>query len=346
MTDWKTALKTIFNPDQRTRKWIALGALAALVFGSLLVGYAYKPIDDRAARVTVFLPKGTGLTEIVAILDQAGMVKNRVLFMSIILIKRVAGSMKAGEYELVTSMTPAEIIDKIARGEIKIHEVTIPEDYTVKQIADLLVAGQLVREDAFFNAVTDPNFLKSMKVDASSAEGYLYPDTYQFNRSMTARDMVRIMVGQFWKKVTPQMLARAREIGLNTHEFVTLASLIGKETGYRKEKALVSAVFKNRLKKGMRLQCDPTAVYRLHAFQSAVRRQDIDNDTPYNTYKIKGLPPGPIANPGIDSLEAALYPAPVDYLYFVSNNDGTHKFSTSLAAHTKAVIKYQIKRKK
>jgi UPF0755 protein len=163
---------------------------------------------------------------------------------------------------------------------------------------------------------------------------------------MTIREIVNILVSQFWTKVTPQMVKRAQELGMTTTEFVTLASLIGKESGYKEEKALISAVFHNRLKKGMKLQSDPTAIYSFNQYNSIVKRKHLDNDTPYNTYKIRGLPPGPIANPGIDSLQAALYPAPVNSLYFVSNNDGTHKFSSNLAAHAQAVLKYQIKRKK
>jgi UPF0755 protein len=156
---------------------------------------------------------------------------------------------------------------------------------------------------------------------------------------------MRIMVNQFWKKVTPEMIKRAEEMDMTPSEFVTLASIIGKETGYKEEKKFVSAVFHNRLKKGIRLQSDPTAIYDLKQYSYTVKRRHLDIDSPYNTYKINGLPPGPIANPGIDSLRAALDPAPVNYLYFVSNNDGTHQFSSTLIAHKQAVLKYQIKRK-
>jgi UPF0755 protein len=243
-------------------------------------------------------------------------------------------------------MTPWKITDNLAKGKIKIRPVTIPEDFTLKQIADRLVAEELVSEESFLGVTTDPIFLASLDIDAASAEGYLYPDTYEFNRGMTTREIVRVMVNQFRKKVTPQMIERAKALGMTTTKFVTLASLIGKESGDEEEKSQISAVFHNRLKKGMRLQSDPTAVYSLNEYRSIVKRKDLDNDTPYNTYKIRGLPPGPIANPGIDSLQAALNPASVNYLYFVSKNDGTHIFSSNLAAHAQAVLKYQIKRKK
>ncbi|MDO9558516.1 MAG: endolytic transglycosylase MltG [Syntrophales bacterium] len=339
-------MKAILSLNQRAKKWIALGIVLLLVSGLFLIGYAKRPIDDRAVVATVYIPKGTGFFEIVNILDQAGMVKNKRFFIILALLKGVSSSIKYGEYELATSMSPWEIIDKLVKGDIKPRRVTIPEDYTLKQIADQLVAENLVSEESFISVTTDPVFLASLKIDAGSAEGYLYPDTYDFYRGMTTQEIVKSMVKQFRKKVTPEMIERAKKLGMTTTEFVTLASLIGKETGHKEEKEKVSAVFHNRLKKGMRLQSDPTAIYSLTEYRNIVRRKHLDNDTPYNTYKIRGLPSGPIANPGIDSLQAALYPASVNYLYFVSKDDGTHKFSSNLAAHAKAVLKYQIKRKK
>jgi UPF0755 protein len=312
----------------------------------VLVVYAHRPIDNRTLDTTIYIPRGAGFFEIVDILDQAGMVKQKSLFVLLTLLKGGARQIKAGEYDLATSMSSFDVLDKLIRGEIKFHKVTIPEDYTLKQIADRLVAEHLVSEENFIRVATDPVFLASLNIAAASAEGYLYPDTYHFNRNMRTQEIVETMIRQFWKKITPQMMDRAKELGMTTTQMVALASLIGKETGYKEEKAKVSAVFHNRLKKGMRLQSDPTAIYSLTDYQSVVRRKHLDTDTPYNTYKIMGLPPGPIANPGIDSLLAALYPAPVNYLYFVSNNDGTHQFTTTFAAHTQAVLKYQIKRKK
>jgi UPF0755 protein len=338
-------MKTILFLNQRAKKWIALGVALLMLFGIFLISYAIRSIDGRAVKTTVYIPRGTGFLEIVDILDQAGMVKQKPFFILLAKLKGAAGSIKPGEYELATSMSPWEITDKLAKGHIKIRRVPIPEDYTLKQIADRLVAENLVSEENFISVTTDPVFLASLNIDANSAEGYLYPDTYDFYRGMTTQEIVKNMVKQFRKKVTSEMIERAKKLGMTTTEFVTLASLIGKETGHEEEKAQISAVFHNRLKKGMRLQSDPTAVYGLDEHRSFVRRKDLDNDTPYNTYKIMGLPPGPIANPGIDSLQAALYPAPVNYLYFVSNNDGTHKFSSNLAAHAQAVLKYQIKRK-
>lgn len=339
-------MQTISSLIQRIKRNMALGLMILIMSSLLLSSYAMSPIDDKAVVATVYLPKGASFIEIVDILDRAGLVKSKLLFSFLALSKGIAGHIKAGEYELVSSMSPGEIIDKLVHGEIKAYQVTIPEDYTLKQIVDRLVADHLVDEKTFLAVTTDPAFLASLNIDANSAEGYLYPDTYEFYRGMTTQEIVKTLVNQFWKKVTPQMVKRAKDLGMTTTEFVTLASLIGKESGYRDEKPMISAVFHNRLKKGMRLQSDPTAIYSLTQYSSIVKRKHLENNTPYNTYKIRGLPPGPIANPGMDSLQAALYPAPVNYLYFVSNNDGTHKFSSNLAAHAQAVLKYQIKRKK
>jgi UPF0755 protein len=339
-------MKAILSLDQRAKKWIALGVALLMLFSLFLISFAVRPIDDQATQATVYIPKGTSFLAIVNILDQAGMVKHKPLFILLSRFKEAASSIKPGEYELATSMSPIEIINKLFKGDIKVRRVTIPEDFTLKQIVDRLIEENLVGEKDFINVTTDPVFLASLNIDANSAEGYLYPDTYDFYRGMATQEIIRIMVKQFRKKVTPEMIERARVMGMTPTEFVTLASLIGKETGHKEEKAKVSAVFHNRLKRGMRLQSDPTAVYRLDAYRNSVKRKDLNNDTPYNTYKIKGLPLGPIANPGIDSLEAALYPAPVNYLFFVSKNDGTHIFSSNLAEHAQAVLKYQIKRKK
>lgn len=327
-------------------KLLSMG-LVFVLLALLIIALIYGNLRSNGLDVTatVNIPKGAGFLQIVDILDREGLVKNKFLFSVLAFSNGVAGAIKAGEYEMTSSMTPVQIIEKLVSGDIKVYRVTIPEDFTLKQIAERLAEKKLVEEKNFITVTTDPKFLASLRIDAPSAEGYLYPDTYDFNRAMTIREIARIMINQFWKKVTPEMIKRASAMGMTLTEFVTLASIIGKETGYKEEKKLVSAVFHNRLKKGIRLQSDPTAIYDLNQYSYNVKRRHLDVDSPYNTYKINGLPPGPIANPGIDSLRAALEPAPVNYLYFVSNNDGTHQFSSTLIAHNKAVLKYQIKRK-
>ena len=237
-------------------------------------------------------------------------------------------------------MTPWAVVDKLLRGEIRTYRVTIPEDLSVKEIAARLKEYKLINEKQFFELAEDKEFLRSIGINAASVEGYLFPETYYFDRSMSTRQIMRIMVGQFWKKVTPAMLERADKLGFSVQEYVTLASIIGKESGNDAEKPLISAVFHNRLKRKMRLQSDPTAVYDLENFAGAVKRSHLKRNSPYNTYVISGLPPGPIGNPGLDSLKAALYPTGINYLYFVSQGDGSHFFSSSLEMHNQASIRY------
>jgi UPF0755 protein len=226
-------------------------------------------------------------------------------------------------------------------GEIKIHEVIIREDLSLREIAAILDKEKLINKEDFFELASDEDFLESLNIKADSIEGYLFPETYFLDRSMSTRQIMKIMVSQFWKKVTPEMIKRAGELGFNTHQFVTFASIIGKESGDDAEKPVISAVFRNRLKKRMPLQSDPTAVYDLENFEGKILRSHLKRKSLYNTYIIRGLPPGPIANPGLTSLKAVLYPASVNYLYFVSKKDGTHFFSSSLNEHNLAIKRYR-----
>jgi len=322
--------------------------LTVIIIFVLLAGlyYAVSPIDHRNEIVTVDIPRGTSFLRSVDLLENAGLIKNKYLFYALVLAKNAQGNIRAGEYEMSASMSPMEIIDKLVKGDIKFYRVTIPEDFTLREIAVRLASYRLVDEKLFLSLAKDTKLLAELDIEGRSVEGYLYPETYNFDKSMGPRAIIEEMVTQFRKRFTPAMEKRAKELGLTTHQVVTLASLIGKETGHEEEKPQVSAVFHNRLRKKMKLQSDPTSVYDLESFAGAVKKKHILRKSPYNTYIIDGLPPSPIANPAIDSLQAALYPAPGNYLYFVSNNDGSHKFSSSLSAHNRAVIKYQIDRKK
>ncbi len=305
------------------------------------INYAESPVGEGKRTVTVDIPKGTGFRGIVDILEQKGLVQHRLSFYLLAFSQRAAGHIKAGEYEFTVSMTPLDILKKLRRGDIKGYLVTFPEDITLREVAARLAAYRLVDEQTFLKLSTDREFLDSLGVEGPSLEGFLYPETYLLDRSMETREVIRIMVRQFWKRVTPQLLSKARESGFTTQELITLASIIGKESGDKGEKTLISAVFHNRLKKGMKLQSDPTAVYEVNGFSGIIKKKDLLNNNPHNTYLIKGLPPTAIANPGIDSIKAALSPAKVDFLYFVSKNDGTHSFSTNYATHNEAISRYR-----
>jgi UPF0755 protein len=299
-----------------------LPCIAAILFGAWLFIYAKTPID--AAKVTTVLvdiPTGTSFVQVTKILSDVGLVENRLMFYSLVGVKRGTRSIRAGEYEFTTSLSPAEVVDKLVHGDIKNYSVTIHEDYSLKDVAVRLKEYKLIDEKAFFELAEDKVFLSSVGVRGQSIEGYLFPDTYFLNRSMTTRQIMRTMVDRFWSKISPEM--------------------IGKESGNSAEKPMIAAVFYNRMKKGMPLQSDPTAVYDLKDFNGKVLRSHYRRESPYNTYMIRGLPPGPIANPGLDSFRAVLNPEAVDYLFFVSQRDGTHFFSSSLDAHNEAVLYFR-----
>jgi UPF0755 protein len=335
----------IFEVIYKKKLAILLWVVLIPLFPCLsLLYYAESPLSKNHAIYTIDIPKGTSFIKIVDILNEAGLVKYRPFFYLLAISQSAAGHIRAGEYELASSMSPHEILRKLVKGEIKGYGITFPEDTTLREMAACLASYKLVEETAFMTLASDRNFFASLGIEGPSMEGFLFPDTYRFDRSMGTEEIIRIMVHRFWEKVTPEMLNRAKELGLTTQEFVTLASIIGKESGNEEEKPLISAVFHNRLKKGMKLQSDPTAVYNLNNFNGIIKKRHLQNNTAHNTYHISGLPPGPIANPGIDSLKAALYPAPVNYLYFVSKNDGSHHFSANLTAHNDAISKYQNKK--
>lgn len=311
-----------------------------ILFGAWLFIYAKTPIDSEEVKtVLVDIPTGTSFAKVTKMLSDLGLVQNRFLFYSLVGAKRGARSIRAGEYEFATSLNPSEVVDKLIHGDIKNYPVIIHEDYSLKEVAARLKAYKLIDEKTFFELAEDPEFLASLGILWPSIEGYIFPDTYLFNRSQSTREIMRKMVEHFWEKITPDMISRAAKKGFNTHQFVTFASLVGKESGCSAEKPIIAAVFYNRMKKGMPLQSDPTAVYDMKDFNGKILRSHYKRSSPYNTYVIRGLPPGPIANPGLDSFRAVLNPADVDYLYFVSKGDGTHFFSSSLADHNNAVLR-------
>jgi UPF0755 protein len=326
--------------------FILLFTAGILIFFVLLINYSTSSIDNKNTTVIVDIPTGSSFVKLTEILNNAGMIKNRIFFYSLVTTRQAFRSIRAGEYEFSTSMTPFDVIDKLLRGEIKTYRVTVPEDFSVKEIAARLMEYKLIDEKSFFELAVNKEFLKAQGIEADSIEGYLFPETYYFDRSMSTRQIMRNMVNEFWKKVTPAMLDRANKLGFSVQEYITLASIIGKESGDSAEKPLISAVFHNRLKRKMPLQSDPTAVYDLENFSGPVLRSHLKRNSPYNTYIISGLPPGPIANPGLDSLKAALYPANVNYLYFVSQRDGSHFFSSSLDMHNLAISRYRTSRNK
>jgi len=328
------------------RLWIvALIATAGILSALWFLGTMRYPAAGENEVLLVNIPRGTPFSQVVNILDQNGLIQSRLLFRAMAYLYNAPQQIKAGEYEFTRAMPPRQLLKKLIDGDVKKHAVVVPEGFTVRLIAARLAAKGLAEEKEFLRLARDREFLASLRIPASTAEGFLFPDTYNFDRSMDARMILKAMAERFQVKVTAAMTEKARAQGFGLKEWVTLASIIEKETGRKDEMPLVAAVFHNRLRKKMPLQSDPTVIYGIENFDGNLTRKHLERQNPYNSYLNRGLPPGPICNPGMDALTATLNPAPVDYLYFVSRNDGSHQFSTTLTEHSRAVRKFQINRK-
>ncbi len=245
---------------------------------------------------------------------------------------------------LRASMSPAAILDTLVRGKTIPHRVVIPEGAAMSDIGHLLEKAELVSQEDFLRSASDFELVRALGIESDTFEGYLFPETYQFPREVSAEQVIKKMVAHFRSVFTEAMAERARSVGLTTHEVVTLASIVEKETAQADERPLIAAVFLNRLKRGMRLESDPTVIYGIEGFDGNLTRKHLKTHSPHNTYKIRGLPPGPIASPGRASLEAVLYPSEQPHLYFVSKNDGSHHFSRTLSEHNAMVNRYQRRR--
>lgn len=322
---------------------IAAVALAATA-GYQMMRWAEEPVlseSDHPVNKIVVISEGATFLQAAALLERERLIRSRSAFVMLGKSQEADRKIQPGEYELNAAMPPADILSKLLAGRVLLHAVTIPEGYTVNQIADVLEGQRITSRAEFLRLASDKSFLKTLGISAETVEGYLFPDTYRFARGTPAKDVVRTMVDQLGRVMTEEWQARAKDMNLTIHHVLTLASVIEKETGSGDERPHISSVFHNRLKKRIPLQSDPTVIYGLPNFDGNLRKKDLSHPSPYNTYRWAGLPPGPIASPGVDSIRAALYPATSKYLYFVSRNDGTHHFSTTLVEHNRAVEKYQ-----
>jgi UPF0755 protein len=299
------------------------------------------PTEEHPPSKVVVIPDGSTFQQVAALLEREGLIKSSSVFVLVGKSKSADRKVHAGEYELNPGMPPAEILSTLLNGHVLLHPLTIPEGLTIQQIADLASQDGLTDRAEFLRLAKDRAFIASLGIKAETLEGYLYPNTYKFPRAVKARDVLVAMVEQLRQVVGPDLLARMQELKMTMHEVLTLASVIEKETGSGGERPEISAVFHNRLKKHIPLQSDPTVIYGLPAFDGNLHKKDLSSPSPYNTYRVQGLPPGPIANPGIQAIRATLYPSDSRSLYFVSRNDGTHQFSATLIEHNKAVEKYQ-----
>jgi len=287
----------------------------------------------------VELARGGSLRSFAAALEARGIVSSARLFALYARFNGGDARLKAGYYQFSDGMRPSEILGKLLAGDVYQRIFALPPGYSMYQVAEILEKHAIFRKEAFLAACRDRALLDQLGIDAPSAEGYLFPGSYNILPGRTEREVVREMVER-QLKVLKSYQARAERAGLSLAKLLTLASMVEKEAIRAEEKPTIAAVFENRLKLRMRLQSDPTALYGIRAFAGKVSRQDILKPTPYNTYVITGLPPGPIGNPASDTLEAVLNHPTVPYLYFVARGDGSHQFSSDLAAHNAAVRKF------
>ena len=331
-------------------KRAALVLLLLMIAGAGAGWWFYAGVDRpyrgyATAEQFVEIPQGSGSATIAKRLADAGVVPDMNSFRLALWVSGSGRRLQAGEYRFDRPMSPRQVADKIARGDVYVHPITFPEGLTIRQMAGLFESKGFGEARAFIAAASKGALVQDVDPAAKDLEGYLFPDTYALPRRATAEQLVARMVAGTLKALTPEVIERARARGLSVRELVTLASIVEKETGNKDERPLVAAVYSNRLKVGMGLQCDPTVIYALERagrYTGNLRRDDLQFDSPYNTYRYAGLPPGPIASPGRASLEAAASPADAPYTYFVSKNDGSHAFATTLDEHNRNVQKYQV----
>jgi UPF0755 protein len=339
-------------PKRRSRRTRLLALILVGVAGAglLVVGREVwrheteDPIRDPVAPATTLdIPPGASAEWIARQLTALGFVRHPLVFRAFVHSRGVGQGLRAGEYALDSSLSLATLVDKLVRGDVVRHEITFPEGKNLAEAAQI-AAARKIDGASFLAAAQDPSAIRDLDPEAKDLEGYLFPDTYDLPRAGdTAALLVGRMVGRFRSVIGPE-LSRIADSKMTVRDVVTLASIVELETARVEERPRIAAVFLNRLAKGMPLQTDPTVVYVLKkqgTWNGNIRHKDLELDSPFNTYRVAGLPPGPIASPGREALRAVLQPSAVKDLYFVSRNDGTHQFSETLAEHNRAVDTYQ-----
>lgn len=319
--------------------------MATLLLAGMIHLYLALIVPPSRERVwkEVEVAPGMSFKAIAATLEREGLIRSRRTFEVFGRLQGITRRVRVGYYGLSTDMSMWKVLEALRSGRIIEYEVVVPEGYNLYQIGHVLAGTPLITDPRQFIAMaTKKEFAKGLGIDADRLEGYLFPDTYYFPKGTRLEDIAKRMVQRYREVFVDSYRARAAELGFTEHQIVTLASIIEKEAKVPTERSLVAAVYHNRLRIGMRLQADPTAVYGTKAWITNVTKQDLQRRSPYNTYLRKGLPPGPIANPGQGAILAALYPEDVDYLFFVAQGDGSHYFSKEYGDHTKAVNRYRV----
>ncbi len=308
--------------------------------------FAHTPHGAQGPPVVFEIAPGEPFRRVAERLHAAGLIADPRRFRILAYLKKADTRFKAGEFELPTPVTPLETIATLVDGKVVRYALVIPEGYSLAQIAAEVERAGLGKAADFIDLAGRPDVVRTYGIDAPNLEGYLFPDTYSFSKNESVETVIAQMILRFREQLPPGWEQRAAELGLSLHQVVTLASIIEKETGDPAERPLIASVFHNRLKRKMRLDSDPTVIYGIADFDGNLTRRHLTTLTPYNTYMIKGLPPGPIACPGRAAIEAALYPAETDYLFFVARKDRTHQFSNNIQDHNRAVREHQVRPRK
>jgi UPF0755 protein len=325
-------------PAKQHKKIVVITVILFMIIQTLI--FASMPRSTENKPVNVIIKSGSSLNSIARLLKDNGIIYSSYLFM---LYSFLTGSkLIAGEYELKKNMSTLDIIMKMKHGERKIYTLKIVEGYNIYNVAEIIQNAKITEKDEFISLATNRNFLDRLKINSGSLEGYLSPDTYYYSKETDVDKFIERIVQRTFRSFEKEIIRnRMQELKMDINQVLTIASMIEKEAKMKEEKPLISAVFHNRLRRNMSLDCDPTVTYGTGAFSRPITKKDLVSYTPYNTYAFKGLPKGPICNPDNNSIMAALYPASVEYLYFVSRNDGTHIFSKDMATHNRFVTIYQ-----
>jgi UPF0755 protein len=316
----------------------------ALLFMVYVTAGLLIPLPVGKRSIEVRIPKGVTFRQTVEIFSKEGLMRDKNFFIFLGRISGLERRVRAGYYSVQSSMSPLNLFFMLKKGLVIEFTVTIVEGDSLREIGEKLSEKGIIRKDDFMRLSSNKEFLASYDIKAPTLEGYIFPDTYNIPKGTDPEEAIGIMIDRMRKEFSGEVRARASELGLSEREALTLASIIEKEAKTDEERPLISAVYHNRLKRRIPLQADPTSIYGVKRSGEKITTKDLRRKTPYNTYVIKGLPPGPICSPDIKSIIAAVNPAKVPYLYFVSNNDGTHRFSVTEKDHLTAVKSYREKK--
>jgi UPF0755 protein len=338
---------------KRTKQWIREHLWKTFLFATIILAVAvhfylalFIPPSNERTWKEIQVTEGMSFKAIAGILQKEGIIRYRGYFEILGRMEGISRKIRVGYYGLNTNMTLWEVLDALRNGKIIEYQVIIPEGYNLYQIGWTLANTPLIdNPNRFINLVKKKEYVRSLGIEADTLEGYLFPDTYYLPKGIRLEDIPKRMVMRYKSVFVDSYRSRAKELGFSEHQVVTLASIVEKEAKITSERKLIATVYLNRLKKGMKLQADPTAVYGTKAWITKITKEDLKHKSPYNTYLHKGLPPGPIANPGQGAILAVLYPEKSDHIFFVAQGDGSHFFSNDYGEHEKAISRYKSNRR-